>query len=94
MCLFVSSGCQSYVDGSKRTAGEFTDDTQIAAMVKLRLLEDPEVKGWRIKVRVARGIVTLEGRVPSHYAKEKAVRIAGETGSVFYVDDRLTVVES
>ena len=93
LSLTVSFGCQSYVDGSKRTAGEFTDDAQITAMVKLRLLDDPEVKGWRINVDTSRGVVTLEGRVPSNYAREKAIRLASETGSVVDVEDRLTVVE-
>ena len=92
-CLIANFGCQSYVDGSTRTAGEFADDAQIAAMVKLRLWDDPEVKGWRIKVSSIKAMVTLEGRVPSNYAKEKAIRIAEETGSVVGVEDRLTVVE-
>ena len=92
-CLIANFGCQSYVDGSKRTAGEFTDDAQIAAMVKLRLWDDPEVKGWRIKVSSMRAMVTLEGRVPSDYARKKAIRIAEETGSVVGVEDRLTIVE-
>lgn len=91
--LTVSFGCQSYIDGSKRTAGEFTDDAQITAMVKLKLLDDAEIKGWRINVSTSRGVVTLEGRVPSDYAREKAIRLAGETGSVLSVEDRLTVVE-
>ena len=59
LVLTVSFGCQSYVDGSKRTIGEVTDDAQITAMVKLRLLDDPEVKGWRINVTTSRGVVTL-----------------------------------
>ena len=91
--LIANFGCQSYVDGSTRTAGEFTDDAQIAAMVKLRLWDDPEVKGWRIKVSSMKAMVTLEGRVPSDYAREKAIRIAQETGSVVGVEDRLTIVE-
>ncbi len=93
LCLVVSFGCQSYVDGSTRTAGEFADDTQIAAMVKLRLWDDPEVKGWQIKVSSVKAIVTLEGRVPSDYARQKAIRLAEETGSVIGVEDRLTVVD-
>jgi hypothetical protein len=31
--------------------------------------------------------------VPSNYAREKAIRLASETGSVLNVEDRLTVVE-
>ena len=92
-CLIANFGCQSYVDGSTRTAGEFADDAQIAAMVKLRLWDDPEVKGWRIKVSSIKAMVTLEGRVRSNYAREKAIRIAEETGSVVGVEDRLTIVE-
>jgi osmotically-inducible protein OsmY len=57
------------------------------------LLDDPEVKGLRINVTTVRGVVILEGRVPSDYAREKAIRIARETGSVLEVDDRLTVAE-
>ena len=54
--LTVSFGCQSYIDGSKRTAGEFTDDAQITAMVKLKLLDDAEIKGWRINVSTSRAL--------------------------------------
>ena len=92
LCLIANIGCQSYVDGSTRTAGEFADDAQIAAMVKLNLWDDPEVKGWQIKVSSVRAIVTLEGRVPSEYARDKAIRIAKETGSVVGVEDRLSIV--
>lgn len=92
-CSLANFGCQSYVDGSTRTAGEFADDAQITTMVKLRLLDDPEVKGWRISVSSVKAVVTLEGRVPSDYARTKALRIAAETGSVVGVEDRLTIVE-
>ena len=93
MLLSFLLGCQAYSDGSKRTTGEFTDDVQIKAAVKLRLINDPEVKGLQVGVSVAKGVVTLRGRVPSDYARQKALRIAGETGSVNGVEDRLTIVE-
>ena len=92
LCLIANFGCQSYVDGSTRTPGEFADDAQIAAMVKVNLWDDPEVKGWQIKVSSVRAIVTLEGRVPSEYARDKAIRIAKETGSVVGVENRLSIV--
>ena len=92
LCLIANFGCQSYIDGSTRTAGEFADDAQIAAMVKLNLWGDPEVKGWQIKVSSVRAIVTLQGRVPAEYARDKAIRIAKETGSVIGVEDRLSIV--
>ena len=93
LMLAVLGGCQSYVDGENRTVGEYTDDTQILLAVKRRLLSDPEVKGWKIRVKVNRAMVSLRGKVPSDYARQKALRIAGETGSVRGVEDLLTVVE-
>ena len=93
MLLSFLLGCQAYSDGSTRTTGEFADDVQIKAAVKLRLFNDPEVKGLQVGVSVAKGVVTLRGRVPSDYARQKALRIAGETGSVNGVEDRLTIVE-
>ena len=87
------AGCQAYVDGSKRTPGEVTDDTQVKVAVKLKLLNDPEVKGTRIGVSVYRGVVTLSGRVPSEYAREKAHRITAEVRGVASTVDKLTIVE-
>ena len=90
---FFIGGCQAYVDGSKRTIGEVTDDTQMKVLVKLKLLNDPETKGLLIGVKVNRGIVTLSGRVPSDYAREKAVRLSTEVRGVKSTVDKLTLVE-
>ena len=90
---FLLTGCQAYVDGSKRTAGEVTDDTQVKVAVKLKLLNDPEVKGTRIGVSVYRGVVTLSGRVPSEYAREKAHKITAEVRGVESTVDKLSIVE-
>ena len=89
----VLGGCQAYVDGSKRTPGEVTDDTQIQVSVKLKLLNHPEVKGMKIGVAVYRGVVTLSGRVPSEYAREKAHQITAEVRGVESTVDKLTIVE-
>ena len=86
-------GCQAYVDGSKRTPGEVTDDTQVKVAVKLKLLNDLEVKGTRIGVSVYRGVVTLSGRVPSEYAREKAHKITAAVRGVESTVDKLTIVE-
>ena len=92
MALLLA-GCQAYVDGSKRTPGEVTDDTQIKVSVKLKLLNDPEVKGTKIGVSVYRGVVTLSGRVSSAYAREKAHQITAEVRGVESTVDKLTIVE-
>ena len=90
---FLLTGCQAYVDGSKRTPGEVTDDAQVKVAVKLALLNDPEVKGTRIGVSVYRGVVKLSGRVPSEYAREKAHKITAAVRGVESTVDKLTVVE-
>ena len=90
---FLLTGCQAYVDGSKRTPGEVTDDTQIKVAVKFKLLNDPEVKGTQIGVSVYRGVVTLSGRVPSEYAREKAHKITAAVRGVESTVDKLTIVE-
>ena len=92
MALLLA-GCQAYVDGSKRTPGEVTDDTQIKVSVKLKLLNDPEVKGTKIGVSVYRGVVTLSGRVPSAYARERAHQITAEVRGVESTVDKLTIVQ-
>ena len=86
------TGCQSYVDGSQRTPGEVTDDVQIKMAVKLKLLNDQEVKGTRIRVSVNRGTVTLSGRVPSDYAREKALTLSAQVRGVRSTVDKLTLV--
>jgi len=86
-------GCQSYVDGSKRTPGEVTDDAQIKVSVKLKLLNDPEVQGTRIGVSVYRGVVTLSGRVPSEYARGRAHQITSDVRGVESTVDKLSIVD-
>ena len=87
------SACQSYRDGGQRTVGAFTDDVAINTAVKTALLRDPDVKGWRIDVDVHRGVVSLYGRVPSTFIRDKAVSIARTKRGVQKVLDKLTLVE-
>lgn len=91
VCLLA--GCQSYREGGSRTVGEFTDDVGILSSVKAALVRDDEVKGFRINVDVRKGVVSLYGRVPSAYARNKAVEIARGVRGVIKVEDRLTLVE-
>ena len=76
-----------------RTVGEFTDDVGISSRVKTALLRDEEVKGLRIDVDVRRSVVSLYGRVPSTYARNKAVNIAKGVRGVREVKDKLTLVD-
>jgi osmotically-inducible protein OsmY len=86
-------GCQSYREGDSRTVGELTDDVGIHTAVKTALIRDPEVKGLLIDVDVHRGSVSVYGRVPSTYARERVVAIAGEQRGVTEVLDKLTLTE-
>jgi osmotically-inducible protein OsmY len=90
--LALLSGCQSYRTGEGRTAGELTDDVSIQSLVKIGLLNDPEIKGLSVRTTVRRGVVTLSGRVGSHEQKQRAVAIAHSVKGVERVDDRLSIV--
>jgi len=91
--IFALGACQSYREGGSRTIGEFTDDAGIQAMVKMALIRDEEINGLRINIEVRRSVVSLYGRIPSDYARQKAVRIAGQIRGVVNVEDRLTLVQ-
>ena len=92
--LFLIGGCQSYREGGSRTIGEFTDDVAIQARVKTSLIRDAEIKGLPINVEVSRGVVTLYGRMPSEYARDKALGIVQGVRGVVEVRDQLTVGDS
>ena len=91
--VLLFSGCQSYREGGSRTVGEFTDDIAVQAKVKTTLIRDDEISGLRINVEVTRGVVTLYGRIPSKYARDKAVGLVRDIRGVTAVEDRLVVAE-
>ena len=92
LILLILTGCQSYRDGASRTFGEFSDDVAIQTMVKTKLINDPDVKGWPMNVEVNRGVVTLYGRSASEAIRRRALAIAGSVKGVTRVEDRLTIV--
>jgi hyperosmotically inducible periplasmic protein len=73
------------------TAAEAMSDAGITAMVKSKLLADPDVSGLRIDVDTRDRIVTLTGTVASSVEKARAVELAGKVDNVTRVEDRLTV---
>jgi osmotically-inducible protein OsmY len=90
--IALAGGCQGYQTGQSRTAGEITDDVTIQSIVKVGLLNDPDIKGLNINTSVHRGVVTLTGRVASADLKRRAIAIAGSAKGVKSVDDRLSIV--
>lgn len=93
LVLSLSAGCASYQSGGNRTIGEFTDDLGIQSAVKTALIRDKEINGLAINVEVSRSVVSLYGRIPSEYARTKAIEITKKIRGVVQVQDRLTLVE-
>ena len=89
VCLV--SACSGYQAGGNRTVGEFTDDVGIQAAVKTALIRDKELNGLAINVEVRRSVVSLYGRIPSEYARKKALDHAKAVRGVQEVVDRLTL---
>jgi len=70
---------------------ELVGDTWITTKVQAQFFTSPDVKGGRIDVTTEDGVVTLQGRVPSEGARERAVAIARDTDGVVRVNDQLQV---
>lgn len=66
-------------------------DAAITMRVQARYAEDDVVKGRRIDVDTADGVVTLKGSVDSQPEKQAAERIASRVDGVKRVDNRLVV---
>ena len=66
-------------------------DPGLTMAVKTALLADPMVRGLKIDVDTANGVVTLNGEVQSQGEKDQALKLARETEGVKSVTDRLTV---
>ena len=85
------AGCQSYRDGQTRSVGELTDDTDIQAKVKTRLVADKVVDGWRLNVEVSRGVVSLYGRVATEEVRQRVLDMVAAVKGVRSVEDKLQV---
>ncbi len=72
------------------TAQQVSDD-EIYDKVRLKLAGDRDVRGGRIRVEVANGVVTLRGQVHSQKAKKKAERLTRKEKGVKDVVNELTV---
>lgn len=79
---------------STRSFGEYVDDATTTAMVKTKLLADPNVKGLKIGVETRGDIVTLTGKVGSAEQKQLAEKLAKNTSDVKSVKNQLVIDKS
>ena len=67
-----------------------TDDA-VYNQVRIKLADDPVVKGGGLDVDVKQGVVTLSGTVELEIQKEKAVKVAKKVKGVKEVIDRIEI---
>ena len=87
--LGLTSGCAS--DGSRRSTGEYIDDTAIRTKLKAALVNDPEIKSETFKTDVDRGNVVFTGFVRSEHERNKVESTAKGIKGVKAVENNLTV---
>jgi hyperosmotically inducible periplasmic protein len=76
---------------TQRPFGVFVDDATTTAMVKSKLLANPNTKGLDIDVDTRGDVVTLNGEVTSAEEKQLAEELAKNTGDVKEVRNQLVV---
>jgi osmotically-inducible protein OsmY len=86
--LSFLAGCQATTG---RTAGENIDDTTLTTSVKTALARDKIASLTRIDVDTVKGVVSLNGVVPTAADKSRAVEIARGVNGVQKVVDNLQV---
>jgi len=75
----------------KRGIGTYLSDKEITMKIKLKLIEDPDLKAFSIDVDTVNGVVTLTGVVESEYQKRKAIEHAKSVPGVIKVIDNLQI---
>ena len=68
-----------------------TEDGIITDQVRRRLVSDPDVKGYTVKVETKDGVVTLSGTVETGKAKSKAEKLTKKVRGVKGVVNELRV---
>jgi hyperosmotically inducible periplasmic protein len=67
------------------------DDAQIYDMVKMRLANDPDIKGGNLQVEVKGGVVTVSGRVDKEKGRQKIEKVARKVKGVTSVVNQVKV---
>lgn len=100
LLVTVLAGCASAIGSGYGRGGHEVDgrsyeeartDNTITARVNTLLVKDRQISAMGITVRTLRGVVTLEGEVPSRYMAARAARLAASVTGVVSVLNRLQV---
>ncbi|MCX6612940.1 MAG: BON domain-containing protein [Acidobacteria bacterium] len=66
-------------------------DEQIYDQVRMRLANDPDIKGGNLNVDVKNGVVTVKGRVDKERAQQKIEKVAKKVKGVSSVVNQVKV---
>ncbi len=81
-----------YLGEDERSIGQITDDASITVVIKTELIRDNDIKALDIDVDTYRGVVVLNGHVPSKKLATRSVKLASATTGVKKVVSKLVVI--
>jgi osmotically-inducible protein OsmY len=73
------------------TAQKKNSDEQIYDQVRMRLANDPDIKGGNLDVEVKNGVVTVKGRVDKERAQQKIEKVTKKVKGVSSVVNQVKV---
>ena len=76
----------------QQNTGISAEDAKISREISERYVKDPLVSAFDVRVETRRGVVNLDGTVPSQQAARRAVSLASSVDGVNRVVDQLKVV--
>ena len=90
------TGCGKTQEDARKSAAGTTvgteiDDSIITAKVKSKLLADPDIKGFDLKVETHKGDVQLSGFVDNQAQIDRAIMITHSVEGVKNVDNRVSL---
>jgi osmotically-inducible protein OsmY len=88
LALLSMVGSPALAASDKKAA---PSDDRIFDQVRVKLADDPDVKGGALDVTVKDGVVKIAGRVTTEKGKSKATKLAKKVKGVKSVDNELTV---
>jgi len=91
--IFLLALISSCATVTGRTAGEIIDDSSITTAINLKIIEDPELKYFKIDVDSFRGNVTLTGVVSNERSEQRLIELAKGVRGVKSVKSNLIIEE-